>query len=123
MIQTIHDARAPAQTARGVTEPVELPHHDIILAEGLPVESYLDTGGRSAFFNDGTVVVLHPNFSARVWEAEGCAPLVVTGATVAAVKGGLATRAIINQQQRSAPCDEIPSRDSLASIARWTKPT
>jgi Hint domain len=87
---------------------VELPHHDVILAEGLPVESYLDTGGRSAFLNGGTVVVLHPNFAARVWEAEGCAPLVVTGATVAAVKGGLATRAIINQRQHPRRATKFP---------------
>ncbi len=28
---------------------IELPDHDVILAEGLPAESYLDTGNRSAF--------------------------------------------------------------------------
>ncbi len=28
---------------------VELPAHDVILAEGLPAESYLDTGNRDAF--------------------------------------------------------------------------
>jgi hypothetical protein len=82
---------------------VELPHHDVILAEGLPVESYLETGGRSAFLNGGVVVSLHPNFSARVWEAEGCAPLVVTGATVATVKGRLARRrAIIARRTKAA---------------------
>ena len=32
---------------------VELPRHEVILAEGLPCESYLDTGNRSAF--EGTV--------------------------------------------------------------------
>ncbi len=25
---------------------VELPHHDVLLAQGLPAESYLDTGNR-----------------------------------------------------------------------------
>jgi hypothetical protein len=28
---------------------VELPTHGVLLAEGLPVESYLDTGNRPAF--------------------------------------------------------------------------
>jgi hypothetical protein len=28
---------------------VELPAHDMIFAEGLPAESYLDTGNRTAF--------------------------------------------------------------------------
>ncbi len=34
---------------------VELDRHDIVLAEGLPAESYLDTGYRSAFANDGAI--------------------------------------------------------------------
>ncbi len=58
---------------------VELDRHDVLLAEGLPAESFLDTGQRSAFGNGGGVVALHPDFSARVWEAEACAPIVVTG--------------------------------------------
>jgi hypothetical protein len=28
---------------------IEVPRHDVVLAEGLPVETYLDTGGRGAF--------------------------------------------------------------------------
>lgn len=32
---------------------VELSHHAVILAEGLPCESYLDTGNRSAFAEEG----------------------------------------------------------------------
>lgn len=32
---------------------VELPRHDVLLAEGLPCESYLDTGNRSALSNGG----------------------------------------------------------------------
>ncbi len=42
---------------------VELPAHDVLLAEGLPVESYLDTGNRSAFVNGGGVVAAHPDFA------------------------------------------------------------
>lgn len=41
---------------------IELPRHDILLAEGLPVESYLETGGRTAFTNAGEITELHPNF-------------------------------------------------------------
>jgi hypothetical protein len=58
---------------------VELPTHDVMLAEGLPVESYLDTGNRSNFENGGGPTALHPDFSPHIWEAMGCAPLVVTG--------------------------------------------
>ena len=58
---------------------IELPQHDVLLAEGLPAESYLDTGDRSNFANGGQPIALHPDFSARMWEAMGCAPLIVTG--------------------------------------------
>lgn len=58
---------------------VELAQHAVLLAEGLPAESYLDTGDRAAFANSESVMALHPDFSSRVWDAEGCAPLVVTG--------------------------------------------
>jgi hypothetical protein len=57
---------------------VELDRHDVILAEGLPCESFLDTGNRSSFA-DGPVVQMHADFSRRVWDADGCAPLVVAG--------------------------------------------
>jgi len=64
---------------------VELARHDVLLAEGLPAESYLDTGGRASFDN-GVVVRLVPEFRAddaamREWEARACAPLVVSRRT------------------------------------------
>ncbi len=34
---------------------IELPNHDVVFAEGLPAESYLDIGDRSAFENGGGV--------------------------------------------------------------------
>jgi uncharacterized repeat protein (TIGR01451 family) len=71
---------------------VELVRHDIILAEGLACESYLDTGNRNSF-GDGAVVDLHPDFAHYVWEAEGCAPLIVCGPKLAAVRRRLAARA------------------------------
>ena len=54
---------------------VELADHDVLIAEGLPAESYLDTGDRSNFGNGGGAVTLHPNFSAHIWEGMGCAGL------------------------------------------------
>jgi collagen type I/II/III/V/XI/XXIV/XXVII alpha len=64
---------------------VELPRHEVLLAEGLPCESYLDTGNRSNFANGGGSVALHPDFSCFRWEAEACAPLIVTGPKLDAV--------------------------------------
>jgi hypothetical protein len=52
-------------------------------------ESYLDTGDRSHFENGGASVRLYPDFSARMWEANGCAPLVVTRPFLAAVRARL----------------------------------
>jgi hypothetical protein len=64
---------------------VELPDHAVILAEGLPVESYLDTGDRTNFDQFATIR-LFPDFAARLtpnaamrWETNGAAPLVMAG--------------------------------------------
>jgi collagen type I/II/III/V/XI/XXIV/XXVII alpha len=78
---------------------VELPRHEVLLAEGLPAESYLETGGRSNFANGGEVMQLHPDFRAcsgfvaRLWDAYGYAPLTVTGPEVERVRGLLDERA------------------------------
>jgi hypothetical protein len=65
---------------------VELRRHDVILAERLPVESYLDAGDRANFDNDGKTIRLFPDFmarlapdAARTWEMKGAAPLVLAG--------------------------------------------
>lgn len=58
---------------------VELPEHDVLLAEGLPAESYLDTGNRSAFANGGVFVEAQPNFARSIWKKFGCAPLITEG--------------------------------------------
>jgi autotransporter passenger strand-loop-strand repeat protein len=74
---------------------VELPHHEVVLAQGLAAESYLDTGDRSNFENGDAPIALYPDFSARMWEALGCAPLIVTGPELDAARalvGSFATR-------------------------------
>jgi T5SS/PEP-CTERM-associated repeat protein len=71
---------------------VEVARHDVLLAEGLMVESYLDTGDRGRFANGGPIRALHPDFSARAWEMAGCAELVQAGPILAAVRRNLAER-------------------------------
>lgn len=67
---------------------IELPRHDVVLADGLPAESYLENGGRSAFERLGEPMQLHAQFqpcagaAALVWESFGGAPLVVDGDVV-----------------------------------------
>ena len=58
---------------------IELARHDVLLATGMPAESYLEPGGRDRFANAGTVVTLHPDFSDRGPETHECAPLVHAG--------------------------------------------
>jgi hypothetical protein len=60
---------------------VELPRHDVLLAEGLPCESWLDTGNRSMFEN-GNVIPLAGRgrlAGASTSYPDSCAPLVVDG--------------------------------------------
>ena len=68
---------------------VELPHHAVLLAEGLPVESYLETGDRANFDNGGAPIRLHPEFASRAWEAHGCVPLVMAGPALEAARATL----------------------------------
>jgi autotransporter passenger strand-loop-strand repeat protein len=72
---------------------VELAEHDVLTADGLPVESYLDTGDRSKFSNGGGTVALHPDFATHVREAMCCAELVVFGRKIELVRRTLAERA------------------------------
>ncbi len=72
---------------------VELPQHAALLAEGLAAESYLDTGDRASFSNGGPVTALHPLYGRFRRDAEGFAPLVVTGPRLAAARTRLDQRA------------------------------
>jgi hypothetical protein len=89
---------------------VELPRHTVLLAEGLPTESYLDTGDRGNFSNSNGAIAAYPDFSSRVWEARGCAPLVVTGPAldsarcwVDALAGTASTTAKVHGEHRTDP--------------------
>jgi hypothetical protein len=72
---------------------VELARHDVLLADALPCESYLDTGNRGAFDNGTGPATLHPDFALRVWAADACARLVTDGAERVAARSFLLERA------------------------------
>ena len=76
---------------------VELNEHAILLAEGLPAESYLDTGNRGFFANAGAPLVLHPDLTDETdhptREVGSCAPFVWDEANVRPVWQRLADRA------------------------------
>jgi hypothetical protein len=85
---------------------IELGHHSVLLAEGLPCETYLDNGNRGFFANGGPVVQLHPDFAVRprpdfapdalceaIWDSAGFAKLRVEGPAVRQVDARLRRRA------------------------------
>jgi hypothetical protein len=97
---------------------VELEQHDVLLAEGLPAESYLDTGDRANFANGGVTIALYPDFPARIWDAMGYAPLKVVGPEVATVRQRLATRAAGLSAGALANRKTLRSRAEMASVAK-----
>lgn len=77
---------------------VELPEHAVLLADGAPCESYLETGNRGAFENGDTPLQLHPQFEpAANWqavrEASSCAPFAESGCAVEEVRRRILARA------------------------------
>ena len=77
---------------------IELASHDVVYANGLETETYLDTGNRPSFAGEG-VVTAYPDFASApdqnyfAWEASGYARLVLEGAEVENVRARLAERA------------------------------
>ncbi len=72
---------------------VELARHNVVLAEGLPCETYLDLGNRAAFANGGGALALHPDFGRRIWQREGCAELILGGPVLERVRAQLRVQA------------------------------
>ena len=76
---------------------LELARHDVLLAEGLPAESYLDTGNRAVFENADPGMILHPDMSGDSGQARrdtgSCVPFVCEPASVEPVWLALVTRA------------------------------
>ena len=90
---------------------VELDAHAILLAEGLPAESYLNTCNRGFFANSGEPLVLHPDLTDEsdypTRAADSCAPFVTDKASVRPVWQHLAERAAALGQ----PAPELDTTD------------
>ena len=72
---------------------VELDRHDVLLAEGMATESYLDTGNRASFAN-GALVSLSADFDRGSEPAEACAPFALTGLVVETQRAKLQANAL-----------------------------
>ena len=107
---------------------VELQQHDVVYAEGPPAESYLDVGDRANFANAEGPLRLFPDFSNRPfdvassWEAKGCAPLMIVGPEVEAVRRRIATRrqasraeAVLRQRQDRLGASLAPPSTTIVS--------
>jgi hypothetical protein len=70
---------------------IELETHDILMVEGLPCESFLDTGSKNMFENVSGITILHPDFRPGAG-AEFCAPLIRDGAELDQVRAALNAR-------------------------------
>ena len=87
---------------------VELESHAVLLVDGLPAESYLDTGNRSVFENSGDVTQIHPDFEGgpvgqAQREAQSCAPFVADIQQVEPLWRALADRAVALGHKLPAP--------------------
>lgn len=89
---------------------VELESHDILLAESLPVESYLDTGHRDFFENGTGAMVLHPHLT-QTTRMAGCAPFIDDGDGLDRIRQRLMDR--LPALQRSADCRLRALRNSV----------
>ena len=83
---------------------IELPNHDLVLAENMACETYLDTGNRDDFDNAGPVVAAHPRFATAndIWQARACAPQCRDGTRLDAIRTQLDRRATAPQPRRAA---------------------
>ena len=72
---------------------VELDEHEIILAEGLPCESYLEMRNRSFFVENGTVLLAASPDAVVRTHADFCRPYYADGPLVDAVRARLGARA------------------------------
>jgi hypothetical protein len=80
------------KSRRAVTyHHIELAEHDVVLAEGIPAETFLDSGNRKMF--EGDAVQLHPDFASDR-EDRSCAKLLLEGPVLMAIRQKLLERAL-----------------------------
>jgi hypothetical protein len=97
---------------------IELSQHDVVLAQGLPAESFLDMRDGSNYANRSGPVRLYPNFSAGMWEAFGCARLIVTGPELTAARESVQRCATtVGPEQRQPIAFEPGTVDAVADVA------
>jgi hypothetical protein len=95
---------------------VELESHDVLLAEGAPAESWLDTGNR-LWFENGDVAMMQVDalldaYGTGFDASRACAPLVHGGEKLEAIRATIAAQALTLATQ--APAEEPARRIAAA---------
>lgn len=62
---------------------LEPPRYDVVVAQGLPAESFLDLKDGSTYANRPDPVRVCPDCTAHVWEASRCTRLLIAGSELA----------------------------------------
>jgi hypothetical protein len=97
---------------------VELDRHDVLLAHGMPCESYLDTGNRGAFANATGPVDVHPDFARRAWAAQACAPHILGGPPlILAKRRALAQAGLLGHATTRDPNLRVLARGRVLAVA------
>jgi hypothetical protein len=103
---------------------VELDAHDVLLAEGLSCESYLDDGNRQAFANHFGPVGLFERLDTQNWD-DACAPVMTDPYELEAVRSRLVARAEalgwrrVTEPALQVLADGAPVAPLHASGQRW----
>ena len=103
---------------------IELQRHDLLLANGLPAESYLDTGNRGVFDNARVPILLHPWLgdpaAQTMREALSCLPFCRESSRVEPVWHALAARAVqLEAARKMPPATEDPALCVTAGKRRF----
>jgi hypothetical protein len=99
---------------------IELDAHDVILAEGLACESYLDDGNRDTFGNAMEYTALHGRLDPVSWD-QACAPMVAAGPQLTSVQASLHDRALAMGWTRSEEPNLCLLADGVAIAPVMTK--
>jgi collagen type I/II/III/V/XI/XXIV/XXVII alpha len=101
---------------------IELPTHDILVAEGVATESYLECGNRNAFENSGMPIMLHTSFNDDERDAfriaNSCGVFADEGEFVERIRASVLVRADIVTTNE--PMMEVYIKDGVGYIESRT---
>jgi hypothetical protein len=89
---------------------IEMAAHDVVFAEGLPAESWLDTGNRAMFSNAPTPS-LRSDMAPGLVPVTPCAPVVTDGPALAGIRARL--DAVAHAIGRPAPAEIVINLDRI----------